>query len=131
MRNINLFGSLESADKKNEFDAVRLTLASPEKIRAWSFGEVKRARNHQLSHLPPGSGRAVLRENFRPDQGLRMPVRQIQADEIPRRDLCEKCGVEVTARQGAARAHGACQFGLSGGAHFVFQGAALAHRPGA
>jgi DNA-directed RNA polymerase subunit beta' len=33
------------------FDAIRIGMASPEKIRSWSFGEVKKPGNHQLPHL--------------------------------------------------------------------------------
>ena len=32
------------------FDAIKIGIASPEMIRQWSFGEVKKAGDHQLSH---------------------------------------------------------------------------------
>ena len=37
------------------FDAIKIGLASPEKIRSWSFGEVKEAGDHQLPHLQAGA----------------------------------------------------------------------------
>ena len=49
--------------------AVRISLASPEKIRSWSHGEVK-ARDHQLSDLQTGARRSLLRKNFRSSKGL-------------------------------------------------------------
>jgi DNA-directed RNA polymerase subunit beta' len=33
------------------FDAIKIGMASPEKIRSWSFGEVKKAGDHQLPYL--------------------------------------------------------------------------------
>src|SRR6266508_7028956 len=47
------------------------------------------ARDDQLPHLQAGAGRPVLRQDLRADQGLRMPVRQVQAPEAPRGDLRE------------------------------------------
>ena len=38
----DLFNLFNQADKKEDFDAIRIGLASPEKIRSWSFGEVKK-----------------------------------------------------------------------------------------
>ena len=42
-------------------------MASPEKIRSWSFGEVK-SRNHQLPDLQAGTRRSVLRQDLRPEK---------------------------------------------------------------
>ena len=42
------------------FDAIRIGLASPEKILEWSHGEVKKAGDHQLQDLKAGKGRPVL-----------------------------------------------------------------------
>ena len=30
------------------FDEIKVSLASPERILSWSFGEIKKARDHQL-----------------------------------------------------------------------------------
>ena len=42
---LNLFKNKNHA---SEFDAIRISLTSPEKVRSWSFGEVKKARDYQL-----------------------------------------------------------------------------------
>ena len=34
----------------NKFDALKIGIASPEKIREWSYGEVKKTGNYQLSY---------------------------------------------------------------------------------
>ena len=38
----DLLGLLKSQTQSDEFDSIRIGLASPEMIRAWSFGEVKK-----------------------------------------------------------------------------------------
>ena len=37
------------------FDAIKIGLASPEKIREWSHGEVTQAGNHQLQNSETGA----------------------------------------------------------------------------
>ncbi|KAF5295536.1 hypothetical protein FQA39_LY19322 [Lamprigera yunnana] len=72
------------------FDAIKKSLgASPAEDPGVVFGEVKKARDHQLPHLQARARWPVLRQDLWPDQGLRMPVRQVQALEAPRRDLRE------------------------------------------
>lgn len=34
-----------------DFDSIMIKLASPEMIRAWSYGEVKKTGNHQLPDI--------------------------------------------------------------------------------
>ena len=88
------------------------------------------AGNHQLPHVQAGTRRPVLRRDLRSDQGLRVPVRQVQAHEAPRRGLREvRHGSH--AGQGAPRAHGPHRPRLAGRAHLVPEVAALAHRPDA
>ena len=38
----DLFNLFKQPGKSEDFDAIRIGLASPEKIRSWSFGEVKK-----------------------------------------------------------------------------------------
>ena len=35
----------------NNIKGIRISIASPEKIREWSYGEVKKTRNYQLSYF--------------------------------------------------------------------------------
>jgi DNA-directed RNA polymerase beta' subunit len=45
----------------NNFDRIKITLASPEQIRSWSSGEVKKPdETFKLSHFKAGEGRTVL-----------------------------------------------------------------------
>ena len=88
------------------------------------------AGNDQLPHLQAGARRPVLREDLRADQGLRVPVRQVQAPEAPRRGLRE-VRHRSHADQGAPRAHGPHRAREPGRAHLVPEVAAVAHRPDA
>ena len=86
------------------------------------------ARDHQLPHVQAGARRAVLRPHLRPDQGLRVPVRQVQADEVPRHHLRE-VRRRGHAGEGAPRAHGPYRAGLAGRAYLVPEVAAEPDRP--
>ena len=71
------------------------------------------AGDHQLPVLQAGEGRAVLREDLRPGQGLGVQLRQVQADPLPRRDL-RPLRRRGDPGQGAARADGAHRAGRAG-----------------
>ena len=68
------------------FDAIRIGMASPEKIRSWSFGEVKKPETINYRTFKPERD-GLFCAKILSHQGLRMPVRQVQAPEAPRRDL--------------------------------------------
>jgi hypothetical protein len=72
-----LLDLFKQVTQEEEFDAIKIGLASPEKIRSWSYGEVKKPETINYRTFKPE--RLVLREDIRPGQGLRMPVRQVQA----------------------------------------------------
>ncbi len=85
------------------------------------------AGDHQLPHVQAGARRPVLRAHLRPDQGLRVPLRQVQADEVQGHHLRE------VRRRGNAfarssRAHGPHRTRRSGCAHLVPQVPAEPHR---
>ena len=88
------------------------------------------AGDDQLPDLQAGAGRPVLRPDLRSDQGLRMPLRQVQAHEVPRHHLREMRR-RSHAVQGPPRAHGPYRAGLAGGAYLVPEVAAEPHRPAA
>ncbi len=86
------------------------------------------AGDHQLPHLQAGARRPVLRPHLRADQGLRVPVRQVQAHEVQGHHLRKVLGrSDAVARP--SRAHGPYRTGRAGRAHLVPEVAALAHRP--
>ena len=84
-----LLDLFKQVTQEEEFDAIRIGLASPEKIRSWSYGEVKKPETINYRTFKPERDGLVLRQDLRPGQGLRVPVRQVQAAQAPRRDLRE------------------------------------------
>ena len=76
------------------------------------------AGDDQLPNLQTRTRRALLREDLRADEGLRMQLRQVQAHAAPGR-----CVREVRRRghsvEGATRAYGAHRPRHAGGAHLV------------
>ena len=75
-------------------------------------GRGDEARDDQLPDVQAGEGRPLLRQDLRAHQGLRVPLRQVQADEAPRRHLRQvrRRSHEV---QGPPRAHGPHRAGLA------------------
>lgn len=57
------------------FDAIRIGLASPEKIREWSHGEVKKPETINYRTLKPEKDGLFCRENIWTKQGLGMSLR--------------------------------------------------------
>ena len=47
----DLLQILKQQNKDQDFDAIRVGLASPEKIRSWSFGEVKKPEEYTMAHF--------------------------------------------------------------------------------
>ena len=66
----------------NMFDQLKIGLATADQIRTWSHGEVKKPETINYRTLRPGEGRAVLREDLRPDPRLGVLLRQVQAGPL-------------------------------------------------
>ena len=109
-------------------DPHRAGLAGHDPVVVVRRGE--EAGDHQLPHVQAGARRPLLREDLRAGQGLRVPVRQVQAPEAPRRRLRE-VRRRSHAGQGAPRAHGPHRAREPDRAHLVPEVAAVAHRPDA
>ena len=70
-----------------DFDSIRISLASPEKIRSWSHGEVTKPETINYRTFKPERDGLFCARIFGPDRRLGMSVRQVQAHEASRRDL--------------------------------------------
>ncbi len=56
--------------KPEVFDQIQIGIASPERIRSWSFGEIKKPETINYRTFKPRARRPVLRAHLRSDQGL-------------------------------------------------------------
>ena len=71
----------------NDFNAIRLMIASPDQVRRWSYGEVVKPETINYRTLKPEKDRVVLRAHLRSAEGLGMRLRQVQARAFPRHHL--------------------------------------------
>ena len=89
---INLFRSQGAPD---EFDSLRIGLASPEMIRSWSFGEVKKPETINYRTLKPERDGLFCARIFGPTKDYECLCGKYKRLKH-RGVMCEKCGVEVT-----------------------------------
>ena len=71
----------------NEFSNLKIGLATPDSIRTWSNGEVKKPETINYRTLKPEKGRPALREDLRPGARLGMLLRQVQEGALQRNHL--------------------------------------------
>ncbi len=79
----------------NEFDAIRIGLASPEQIRAWSSGEVTKPETINYRTLKPEKDGLFCERIFGPTKDWECycgKYKRVRYKGI----ICERCGVEVT-----------------------------------
>ena len=114
----------------NDFDAIRISLASPEQIKGVVVGRGHQAGDDQLPHAQAGEGRPLLRAHLRSHQGLGVLLRQVQAHPLQGHHL-RQVRRRGHALEGAPRAHGPHRAGRAGQPHLVRQGHAEPARPAA
>src|SRR5216684_1283437 len=91
----DLFGIFEKPKNPLAFDAIRIAIASPEMIRSWSHGEVKKPETINYRTFKPERDGLFCAKIFGPitdweclcGKYKRMKHRGV---------ICDKCGVEVT-----------------------------------
>jgi DNA-directed RNA polymerase subunit beta' len=59
-----------------------IRLASPDMVRAWSYGEVKKPETINYRTLRPEKDGSFLRAHFRHDQGVGVLLRQVQVHPL-------------------------------------------------
>ena len=82
-------------ENKQDFDAVKISIASPEQIRSWSFGEVKRPDTVNYRTIKPENGGLFCSRIFGPVKDYECLCGKYKRMKY-RGTICEKCGVEVT-----------------------------------
>ncbi|PIF98773.1 DNA-directed RNA polymerase subunit beta' [Comamonas sp. 26] len=79
----------------DHFDAIKIGLASPEKIRSWSFGEVKKPETINYRTFKPERDGLFCAKIFGPIKDYECLCGKYKRLKH-RGVICEKCGVEVT-----------------------------------
>ena len=80
---------------EEEFDAITIGLASPEKIRSWSYGEVKKPETINYRTFKPERDGPFCAKIFGPIKDYECLCGKYKRLKH-RGVICEKCGVEVT-----------------------------------
>ena len=79
----------------NQFDGLKIAIASPEKIRSWSYGEVKKAETINYRTLKPERDGLFCEKIFGPTKDFECSCgkyKRLRYKNI----VCDRCGVEVT-----------------------------------
>ena len=79
----------------NNFEGLRIAIASPEKIRSWSYGEVKKAETINYRTLKPERDGLFCEKIFGPTKDFECSCgkyKRLRYKNI----ICDRCGVEVT-----------------------------------
>ena len=78
-----------------EFDAIRIGIASPEQIREWSFGEVKRPETINYRTLKPEKEGLFCEKIFGPTKDWECNCGKYKKIRYKGK-VCDRCGVEIT-----------------------------------
>ena len=79
----------------NQFEGLRIAIASPEKIREWSYGEVKKAETINYRTLKPERDGLYCEKIFGPTKDYECSCgkyKKLRYNGV----TCDRCGVEVT-----------------------------------
>ncbi|WP_286694239.1 DNA-directed RNA polymerase subunit beta', partial [Spongiibacter sp. UBA1325] len=90
----DLLNLLKQGQQTDEFDSIRIGLASPELIRSWSFGEVKKPETINYRTFKPERDGLFCAKIFGPVKDYECLCGKYKRLKH-RGVICEKCGVEV------------------------------------
>ncbi len=81
--------------ENKEFDSIKIGLASPDQIRAWSYGEVKKPETINYRTLKPERDGLYCERIFGPTKDWECHCGKYKRIRYKGK-ICDKCGVEVT-----------------------------------
>ncbi|MFI4882563.1 MAG: DNA-directed RNA polymerase subunit beta', partial [Phycisphaerales bacterium JB064] len=82
-------------DRINDFSAVKVTLASPNDIRAWSYGEVKKPETINYRTYRPEKDGLFCERIFGPERDYECACGKYRGVKY-KGIICDRCGVKVT-----------------------------------
>jgi DNA-directed RNA polymerase subunit beta' len=89
---MNIFGQVSGLQS---FDQIRISIASPERIRSWSYGEIKKPETINYRTFKPERDGLFCARIFGPIKDYECLCGKYKRMKY-RGIICEKCGVEVT-----------------------------------
>ena len=91
----NIAKSLFNKPSVQRFNKIKISLASPEKIKSWSFGEIKKPETINYRTFKPEKDGLFCARIFGPVKDYECLCGKYKRMKF-RGIICEKCGVEVT-----------------------------------
>ncbi|MDZ4829706.1 MAG: DNA-directed RNA polymerase subunit beta' [Phycisphaerae bacterium] len=82
-------------DRVNDFGSVKITLASPNDIRSWSFGEVKKPETINYRTYRPERDGLFCERIFGPERDYECACGKYKGTKF-KGIICDRCGVKVT-----------------------------------
>ena len=79
-----------------EFESIQIGIASPEMIRSWSYGEVKKPETINYRTLKPERDGLFCERIFGPTKDWECHCGKYKRGARYKGKICEKCGVEIT-----------------------------------
>ena len=89
---MNIFGQVTGPQS---FDQIKISIASPERIRSWSYGEIKKPETINYRTFKPERDGLFCARIFGPIKDYECLCGKYKRMKY-RGIICEKCGVEVT-----------------------------------
>ncbi len=111
----------EKALDSSDFDSIRISLASPEKIREWSFGEVKKPETINYRTLKPEKDGLFCEKIFGPTKDWEChcgKYKKVKYEGI----VCDRCGVEITKSKVRRERMGHIEFAAPVSSIWYFKG---------
>ncbi|CCM73631.1 DNA-directed RNA polymerase beta subunit [Helicobacter heilmannii ASB1.4] len=88
---------IKEDDRPKDFSSFQLTLASPDKIREWSYGEVKKPETINYRTLKPERDGLFCMKIFGPTKDYECLCGKYKKPRYKTIGTCEKCGVAITS----------------------------------
>ena len=92
---MKIFGQPQGTQR---FDLIRISIASPERIRSWSFGEIKKPETINYRTFKPERDGLFCARIFGPTKDYECLCGKYKRMKY-KGIICEKCGVEVTLQK--------------------------------
>ncbi len=110
------------------FDQIKIQMASPEQIRSWSYGEIKKPETINYRTFKPERDGLFCARIFGPIKDYECLCGKYKRMKF-RGIICEKCGVEVTLQKVRRERMGHIELASPGRAYLVSQVPAQPDRP--
>src|SRR5580658_6904815 len=94
----DLMNIFSQQSQPQTFDQIRISIASPERIRSWSFGEIKKPETINYRTFKPERDGLFCARIFGPIRDYECLCGKYKRMKY-KGIICEKCGVEVTLQK--------------------------------